>query len=104
MYDYLKLLLQKNPSNIILHIGANNSVNETSRENLNGILSLKNFIEKSCPTYKVILPNVIYQSENVKASLTFKNVNDHLDALNIEVVDNRNIGGNCLNNSEFVKK
>ena len=71
---------------------------------MNGILSLKNFIEKSCPTYKVILPNVIYQSENVKASLTFKNVNDHLDALNIEVVDNRNIGGNCLNNSEFVKK
>ena len=31
-----------------------------------------------------------------KASLTVKNVNDHLDALNIDVVDNRNIGGNCL--------
>ena len=31
--------------------------------------------------------------------LTVKYVNDHLDALNIAVVDNRNIGGNCLNNS-----
>ena len=30
--------------------------------------------------------------------LTVKYVNDHLDALNIAVVDNRNIGGNCLNN------
>ena len=27
-----------------------------------------------------------------------KNVNDHLDALNIDDVDNRNIDGNCLNN------
>ena len=30
MYDYLKPLLKKNPDNIILHIGTNNSVNETS--------------------------------------------------------------------------
>ena len=36
-----------------------------------------------------------------KASLTVKNVNDHLDALNIDVVDNRNIGGNCLTKNEI---
>ena len=34
-----------------------------------------------------------------KAPLAVKNVNDHLDALNIDVVDNRNTVGNCLNNS-----
>ena len=34
-----------------------------------------------------------------KMLLTVKYVNNHLDALNIAVVDNRNIGGNCLNNS-----
>ena len=45
------------------------------------------------------MSNLIYRSNNVKASLTVKNVNDHLDALNIDVVDNRNIVGNCLNNS-----
>ena len=32
MYDYLKPLLEKNPDNIILHVGANNLVNETSRD------------------------------------------------------------------------
>ena len=26
-------------------------------------------------------------------------MNDHLDALNLDVVDNRNIGGNCLSNN-----
>ena len=80
MYDYLKPLLKKNPDNIILHIGTNNLVNETSRGILNEIFSLKNFIEKLCPTCKVIVSNLIYWSNNEKVSLTVKNVNDHLDA------------------------
>ena len=99
MYDCLKPLLKKNPDNIILHNGTNNSVNETSQDILNGILSLKNFIEKLRPKCKVIVSNTIHQSDNGKASLRVKNVNDHLDASNIHVVDNRNIGGNCLTNS-----
>ena len=74
-------------------------MNEKSRDILNEILSLKNFIEKFCPTYKVIVSNLIYRSDNVKTSLTVKNVNDHLDALDIDVVENRKFGGNCLNNS-----
>ena len=65
----------------------------------NRILSLKNFIAKLRPKCKVIVANIIYRSDNGKASLTVKNVNDYLNALNIDVVDKRNIGGNCLNNS-----
>ena len=86
MYDYLKLLIKKNPDNIILHVGTNNLVNKTSRDILNEILSFKNVIEKLCPTCKLRGSNLIYRS-------------DTLNALNIDVVDNRNIGGNCLNNS-----
>ena len=51
------------------------------------------------PKCKVTISNIIYRSDNGKASLTVKTVNDHLEALNIDIVDNRNIGGNCLNNS-----
>ena len=65
MYDYLKPFLKKNSDNIILHIGTNNSVNETSRDILNEILSSKNFTEKFCPTRKVIVSN-IYRSDNEK--------------------------------------
>ena len=74
-------------------------MNETSTDILNKILSLKNFIEKLCSTCRVIVSNLIYQSDNGKASPTVQNVNDHLYALNIDVVDKKNIGGNCLNNS-----
>ena len=99
MYDYLKPLLKQNPDNIILHVRTNNWVIETSRDILNEILSLRNLIEKLCPTCKIIVSNLIYRSDNRKASLTVKNVNDHLDALNTDVVDNRNVGGNYLSNS-----
>ena len=51
------------------------------------------------PKCKVVVSNIIYRSDDGQASLKVKIVNDHLDALNIDVVDNRNIGGNCLNNS-----
>ena len=44
------------------------------------------------PTYKVIKLNIIYQSDNGKSSLT-------VNALNIDVLDNKNMGGNCLDNS-----
>ena len=63
------------------------------------MFSSKNFIEKLCPACRVAVSNLIYRSDNGKMLITVKYVNDHLDALNTDVVDNRNIGGNCLNNS-----
>ena len=97
MYDYLKPLLKENPDNFIFHDASNDSVNETSRDILNEILYLKHFIEKLCPTCKVIVSNLIYQSVSGKTSLTIKNVNDHLDAVNTDVAYNNNICGNYLN-------
>ena len=97
MYDHLKPLLKKNPDNFIFHDASNNSVNETSRDILNEILYLKNFIEKLCPACKVIVSNLIYRSDSGKTSLTIKNVNDHLDAVNTDVAYNNNICGNYLN-------
>ena len=51
------------------------------------------------PKCRVVVSNIIYRSDDGKAPLTVKNVNDHLDTLNIDAVDNRNFGGNCLTNS-----
>lgn len=43
MYDYLKSILKKVPRAIILHVGTNNFVNESSDNVLNKILSIFNF-------------------------------------------------------------
>ena len=59
MFDDLKaLLVEKYPSNIILHIGNNNTVNKPGRIILDKILSIKNFIKKVLPVYKVIILNI----------------------------------------------
>ena len=70
MHQYLGPLLQKCPDTVILHVGTNNCVNESSRVVLDKILNLKSFIQKSLPQYKVIIPNVINRIEDDKASLT----------------------------------
>ena len=41
MYNYIKPLLKKFPKNIILYIGTNNTVKETSGTVLDNLLSLK---------------------------------------------------------------
>ena len=48
-YDYIKPLLKKCPGNIILHVGTNNTVNESSKTVLGKLLDLKKFIEKTLP-------------------------------------------------------
>ena len=91
MYDYIKPLLKKCPKNIILHIGTNNTVNDTSRIVLDKILSLKAFVEKALPDCNVCISNLTLRTDNAKASLTVNNVNQHLSTLQLEIIDNSNI-------------
>ena len=46
MYFYLYPLLKKEPEYLILHVGTNDCVNNTSERVLNNIISLKQHIEK----------------------------------------------------------
>ena len=49
MKDILKQYLKRSPTNIILHVGSNNSINDSSCVILNKLLSLKNFIHTELP-------------------------------------------------------
>ena len=89
MYDYLKPLLKKCPKNIILHIGTNNTVNDTSRIVLDKVLSLKAFAEKALPDCHVFISNLTLRQDN--ASLTVNNVNQHLSTLQLDIINNSNI-------------
>ena len=96
MYDFLKPLIGKSPKNIILHVGTNNTSNETSRSVLNKLLALKSFIEKELPESKVIISNIINRFDNAKATLTVSRLNEHLNSLKLDVIDNRNISIDLL--------
>ena len=66
MRDYIKPLLRKEPDRVILHIGTNNATNETSREIVDEMLSLKTYVEKLNTGCKVILSSLINQLDDGK--------------------------------------
>ena len=70
MYDYIKQLLKKCPDKIILHLGTNNTVNESLKVVLGKLHDLKKSIENSLPESKVIISNLITRTNNGKAFLT----------------------------------
>ena len=99
MRDFIKPYLKRSPDNIILHVGTNNSINETSRDILNKILSLKHLIHTELPNCKITISNIIDRSDNGKARLTISNLNRHLSSLNLDIIDNSNITAVHLNGS-----
>ena len=91
MYNYIKPLLKKAPDNVFLHVGTDNTPNNTSRAILDNILSLKSLIEKTLPQSKLCISNIIKRTDKGKATLTVNQVNEHLSTLQSDIVDNSNI-------------
>ena len=71
--DFLKPYLKRSPTNIILHVGTNNSIDDSSRVILNKFLSLKTFIHTKLPESNVTLFNIIDRSDNGIARLKISN-------------------------------
>ena len=99
MKDFLKPYLNLSPTNIILHVGTNNSMNDASSVILNKLLSLNNFIHTELPESSVILLNIIDRSDNGIARLKISNFNKHLNSLKIDTIDYGNISSEHLNGS-----
>ena len=97
MLDYIKPLLKKSPDNVILHIGTNDAVNNPLKTVLENILSLKQFIETLLTNTRACVYNLIIKTGDRKVTLTTNKTNQHLSALWFNIIDNSNIGVNCLN-------
>ena len=54
MKDFLKQYLKRSRTNVILQVGTNNSINDSSSVILDKFLSLKNFIHTELPETNVI--------------------------------------------------
>ena len=91
MKDFLKAYLKRSRTNIILYVGMNNSVNESSGVILNKLVSLKNFIHTEFPESNVILSNTKGRLNNGMARLKISNFHKHLNSLKIDTIDNGNI-------------
>ena len=61
MYGYIKPLLKKIPTNMMLPVWTNNSVNESSKVALGKLLALEKFNENILPESNVIISNLLHK-------------------------------------------
>ena len=70
MYFNLIPLLRKKPAALVLHVGTNNSSNETSFQICDKLLNLIHFIKENNPNCHVALSSPIDRLDDGKAALT----------------------------------
>ena len=83
--------MQKKPTNMIMHIGANDAPSSTSREIQDKLLKLISLVNEKLPQCQVWLSTPTLRTDNGKATLTESRLVNHLLNLNIDVIDDRNI-------------
>ena len=91
MYDHIKPLIRKKPTNVILHFGTNNCPYDSSREILDKLLALKYQITRALPQCNVIFSKLIDRYDDSIARFKVNNVNKHLESLELDLIDNSNI-------------
>ena len=91
MERYLIPIVQKKPSNIILHVGTNSAKNLPSRTVLDNLLKLKALVKDSLPTCKVIISTPTLRTDDGQAQITVSQLTKHLLQIKIDTVNNNNI-------------
>ena len=74
-----------------MHIGTNDAFTKTSRQILDELLQLKQYIINTLPTCRVIVSRPTIRTDNDKAALSLYNFNKILRQLEVDFIDNVNI-------------
>ena len=90
-------LLQKQPDNVILHVGTNDASACNSLEIVNNILKLRSFISQKLPNGNVILSKRIMRSDTAAGKVTIEEVNKQLNDFDFDMFDNNNLFGANIN-------
>ena len=97
MEDYLKPLLKKKPTHLILHIGTTDTTNSSSDSTVASILNLKEWIKTELLDCRVVISLPIRRVENSKADKVIADVNEKMKKkLGTDVLNNNNITRDLL--------
>ena len=95
-YHYLVPLLPKEPSNLILMCGTNDTMNKTPEEIRDDILKLKGFIKSELPNCNVIISFPTIRDDRKEARRKIEILRAYLAELNCESISNNNVTLDCL--------
>ena len=91
---YIVPIIKNQSDYLILHV--NDATNNSSRKIVHDLLMLKTKISKQLPNCRIVLSKPTIRHDHGKANLTIRNVNKHLENLELERIDNNNINGEHL--------
>ena len=91
MYDYLKPLLAKKPSFVILHVGTNDAPMKTSEEIYRELRNLEEYIEMVLPKARVFFSTPTLRTDDGKANAILQKVSGNLKKSCVNIVENENI-------------
>ena len=97
----MNIIIAKQPDYSILHVGTNDATTNTSRKIIDDPLMLKCNILKQLSNCRVIVSKLTVRIDHGKANLTLRNVNKHLETLNLEYFENGNISAQHLDRKGF---
>ena len=92
LFDYLRPLLKKKPSQVIIHVGTNDANKANAKEITDKLLRLRKFVLSELNECSVILSSPVNRVDSTKQGIVVRNVNVILKNIsNIEIIDNSNI-------------
>ena len=91
MHDYLKPLIKKKPSKIILMVGTNDLDRLSANQMVIGIKSLIDMIQKSLPNCHVIVSEIIRRADKKHLNGKVNEFNRALKTMNIDILRQQNI-------------
>ena len=96
MYFNLIPLLRKKPAALVLHVGTNNSSNETSFQIYDKLLNQVHFIKENNPNCHVVMSSPIGRFDDGKVVLIIKRLNSLLSESSLGISHNSNVGHSFL--------
>ena len=68
MFFFITPYLRKNPTNIICHVGTNNTRSDSAEQIMEKLVQLKEYIMSKCPSAKLVFSNLIVRTDDPIAS------------------------------------
>ena len=96
MYDYIAPLLKKKPTNIILHLGSNDSPHKSADDIYHEISNLKQYLEDALPGVNVIISCPSIRCDNINANHTLRKLEEKFKSSSFKIISNDNIDRTCL--------
>ena len=91
MYDYLKPLLSKMPTNVILHVGTNDAPTKSANAMFEELENLKKYVHNVLPDANVYLSTPTIRVDDQKANHALRDLTRTMIASCYDIIDNSNV-------------